>query len=227
MKQLFLVRHARAENMKEGMNDFSRILLKEGIQDAKNISRKIKLRVNGNTIFLSSPANRALETAHIFAQKLHYPAAKILLHDSLYNDSTNEDFFELIRGVDDSYDTAFVFGHNPALNILASSLLKGFEFNIPKSGVVAFEFDTNFWEEIDKQAVILMSFKYPFKKAGKAKDFEKTVTSLLSREILDVFSRINPVYSKEMRKSVEKQSYRLSRRFIKELNRKTHEKTDK
>jgi phosphohistidine phosphatase len=225
MKNVFLVRHAKAENLKEGLSDFSRSLLKEGMNDAKCMAKKIRDKISGTMMFISSPASRALETAHIFAEKLDYPIAKILLKDSVYSESSPESFIALLHEIEDSYDTAVLFGHNPAISDFASVLINGFEFDIPKSGVLAFEFAQSSWKEIGQHTGILKCVEYPSEKCGKENQFQRMLSAKISFAISEILNRINPDSSKSILKSVEKHAGKTAKNFTKELRRKPHEKS--
>ncbi|RPH51476.1 MAG: hypothetical protein EHM85_06450 [Desulfobacteraceae bacterium] len=176
MKTICFVRHATAEDRKKGVSDISRTLVNEGVKEAKNAAKRIKDRVFVNSrsvIFISSPANRALETAHIFARKLNYPESKILHKDAVYNDSSSKSFFTIIKEIDEVHDAAVLFGHNPSLSELTSSLIKGFKFDIPKSGIVILVFSQNSWKAIKKQTGILTYFEYPDEKSKKQTNFKR------------------------------------------------------
>jgi phosphohistidine phosphatase len=217
MKNIFLVRHAKAEILKEGISDFSRSLVKDGINDAKDMAKKIRDKISGNVLLISSPANRALETAHIFAEKLNYPITKILLKESMFDGSSAEDFLAILKETEDSYDTVMFFGHNPTISEFASLLINDFEFDIPKSGVLAFEVAQNSWKEIEQHTGILKYVEYPSEKCGKENQFQRVVSAEISSAISKVLSRINPDSSKDLLKSIEKHAEKLAKNFSKEF----------
>lgn len=192
MKTLILVRHAKAEARREYKSDFDRILLKKGAKDAKKIAETIINRVSGKTLFMSSNTNRAFETAHIFAEKLGYSTVRILLKDMIYNNPSQEQFLELIKKTEESYETVIIFGHNPSLSEFASYLIKDFEFDIPHAGIAAFSFDKKRWKEIEKQSGILKFAEYPVKRSKETKLFESAFTTKISKLILEALKNINP-----------------------------------
>lgn len=225
MKNVLLVRHAKADNLREGLSDFSRSLIKEGMNDAKDMAKKIRDKISGSMIFISSPANRALETAHIFAEKFDYPTTKILLKDSVYEDASPESFIALLHEIEDSYDTAVLFGHNPSISAFASVLIKDFEFGMPKSGVLGFEFALSSWKEIGVHTGILKCVGYPSEKCGKEDPFQRALSAEISFAVSQVLNRINPASSEKILKSVEKHAGKIAKNFTKNLRRKPHEKT--
>ncbi|MGD9732298.1 MAG: histidine phosphatase family protein [Desulfamplus sp.] len=224
MKNLFLVRHAKAETMKEYDSDFSRPLIKKGLKDAKKMAEKIKERFKGNALFISSPSNRAFETAHIFAGKLNYPTVKILLKDTIYYDPSPEQLLELIKEIDDAYDTIMLFGHNPYLSQFASFLIKDFEFDIPKCGVAAFAFDKQSWKEIELQSGILKFAEYPEKSSKDVNSFEQSLIIKISEAISEALKDINPDAASNVLKSIAKHSAKLACNFTGSLKSKKADK---
>ncbi|MBF0204246.1 MAG: histidine phosphatase family protein, partial [Desulfamplus sp.] len=219
MKNLLLVRHAKAQTAKEDNHDLSRHLLKKGLKDAKKMAEKIKSRISGKVLFITSDADRAFETAHVFAQKLKYPTTKILLKSLVYHDPTPEKFLKLIQETDNSYNTVILFGHNPSLSTFASYLIKDFEFDIPKCGVAAFAFDKNSWKEIEKQGGILKFAEYPVRKSEKISAFENTLIVKITESILDALENINPDAAKNVLKLIAKHSAKLAGNFTDTLKR--------
>ncbi|MBF0378116.1 MAG: histidine phosphatase family protein [Desulfamplus sp.] len=219
MKNLLLVRHAKAEPMREFDYDFTRHLVKKGLKDAKKMADKIKNRLSGKVLFISSNSDRAFETAHVFAGRLDYPTTKILLKDFIYHDPKPEQFLELINATDDSYDTIILFGHNPSLNLFASSLIKDFEFDIPKCGVAAFEFDKNSWKEIEKQGGVLKFAEYPVRKSEEVSAFENTLIVKITQSIMEALENINPDAANNLLKSIAKHSAKLAGNFTDTLKR--------
>ena len=224
MKKVFLIRHAKAENLKEGLSDFSRSLVKEGMKESKDIAKKITDEVSDNMILISSPAHRALETAHIFAEKLNYPAAKILLKDSVYTESSSESFMTLLEEIEDTYDAVMLFGHNPGISEFASLLIteKDFQFDIPKSGILEFDFSQNSWKEIEKHTGLLRRVDYPKKYRNR---FKESLNVKISQAFSELLNRINTDSSKNIQQSVEKHAAKIAKKFTKDLRRKTHEKS--
>lgn len=148
MKTLILVRHAKAANRHKHLSDLERALTPGGQKDAKRAARTLKAKGIVPSLLVSSPANRALETAHVFAAELDYPIHKIALKQSAYDAMDAEPLFSMIRETEDHHDTVLLFGHNPSLEEFASSLLLGFESDLPKAGVVEISIDKESWRDI-------------------------------------------------------------------------------
>lgn len=224
MKTIILVRHATAEDMKEGVSEISRSLVKEGVKEAKSAAKFIKERISGDSessIFISSPADRALETAHIFANKTNYPAAKILIKEMIYSDPLSESFLTMIHELPDSYNTAVVFGHNPSISEWASLLVKQFEFDMPKSCVVGIEFNMDSWKELKKESGTIKYFVYLDENSKKYDKLCNNLGSKLAPYISQWLAAINLEASICCSKAVEKQANKIIRLFLEELNGKT------
>ncbi|MGB5106122.1 MAG: histidine phosphatase family protein [Candidatus Zixiibacteriota bacterium] len=148
MKALILVRHAKAANRHKHFSDFERPLTSQGEKDAKRLARELKSRGIQPGQIISSPANRALETAHILARELDYPIQRIFLKQSVYDAPDFEALYGAIRNIEDQHETAILVGHNPSLEQLAASLVAGFEICIPKAGVVQIRLEKDSWRDV-------------------------------------------------------------------------------
>jgi len=123
MRSLFLIRHAKAVDISLSARDFDRDLQQKGIQRAEKIASDLKktLTIDQNTLFISSPANRAIQTAKIFASILGYPAENIRDSKELY-DAHFIEILKVINTVEDHFNKVLVFGHNPGLSNLVNYL---------------------------------------------------------------------------------------------------------
>ena len=84
MKTIVLVRHSKAANRTAEVADYYRPLKKKGKAESKEMAMKFaKLGIDPE-LFITSPANRALETAIEFAKVLKYPEKDIRHEESIY-----------------------------------------------------------------------------------------------------------------------------------------------
>ena len=123
MRSLFLIRHAKAVENNFAIKDFERDLQPKGIQQAESIALELKntITLDNNTLFISSPANRARQTAQIFASILDYPSENIQFTKELY-DAHFIDILSVINNVDDQFGQVLLFGHNPGISNLVNYL---------------------------------------------------------------------------------------------------------
>jgi phosphohistidine phosphatase len=148
LKVLHVVRHAKSAWDSEGVADIDRPLKPRGIRNAYEISRKLKLGGLIPQKIISSPADRALHTAVIFARVFEYPMAELEINTILYASST-EKVLDLIRGMADSYKKVMIFGHNPEFTDLVNYFVKSPLDNIPTAGVVTLKFNSAAWMGIE------------------------------------------------------------------------------
>jgi len=100
-------------------------------------------------LLITSPAKRALTTAKHFAKELNYKKEKIEVSEILYMASST-DFCNVIEKCDNSLKSIMLFSHNPGITDFAN-LISGSDIeNIPTTGTVRIDFDTNSWKEIKK-----------------------------------------------------------------------------
>ncbi|MEL1253452.1 histidine phosphatase family protein [Flavobacterium sp. DGU38] len=148
MKNLILIRHAKS-SWEAPLKDFDRPLMKRGILDAHNVSVAIGEFLPKTYTIWSSTAARATETAIIFAQNLSYPLESILFKDELY--TFDERHLEkVIKSCDNSLESVILFGHNEAITNFVNKFGDVFIDNVPTSGFVSLQFDSDSWDAIDK-----------------------------------------------------------------------------
>ncbi|MBP4136827.1 SixA phosphatase family protein [Flavobacterium geliluteum] len=148
MKNLVLIRHAKS-SWEAPLKDFDRPLMKRGIIDAHDVSVKISNFLPKTYIIWSSTAARASETALIFAQNLSYPIESIVYKDDLYTFDEKQ-LEKVIKSCDNSLESVILFGHNEAITNFVNKFGDVFIENVPTSGFVALQFETENWSTINK-----------------------------------------------------------------------------
>lgn len=114
--EIILIRHAKAEKKREDLEDIKRHLTQKGKEQFQKLVPKLKEKldpIDKQTIIIwSSPATRALETAHFVADELQMHISSI--HDFIYEG----DFEKLSSEVQKTDDntTILVVGHQPSLS---------------------------------------------------------------------------------------------------------------
>jgi len=160
MKRLIIVRHAKAE---QGgyEHDYHRKLSDIGKIDAHNIASDLKKREIFPDYIISSPADRALTTAKIFAEELEFSKQKIIEKKELYFDFSTLEFVEMIHEVPDEYETLFVFGHNPFIFFVAENMSHNFIGDMPTCSTVILDFNVTSWEKAEPRKGHLFLHLYP------------------------------------------------------------------
>jgi phosphohistidine phosphatase len=148
MKNLVLVRHAKS-NWDMPLKDIDRPLDQRGLQDAHLVSSKIQKHIPNKYIIWSSPAKRASDTAVIFAQNILYPIENIVYKDDLYTFDEKQ-LEEIIKSCANTFDSVILFGHNDAITNFVNKFGDIFIDNVPTSGFISLQFDTECWSEINK-----------------------------------------------------------------------------
>ncbi len=151
MKRVFIVRHAKA--VPYGYDeDFTRDLTDKGVNDAQRIGRELKSLDIVPDSMISSPANRAIQTALIFAENMGFNKKNILEIEDIYNGFTTSEFLGLINELPDSAKTAFFFGHNPSFHYFVNNLLEHFNDEMPTCSTVAIDFNVDSWKKVEARS---------------------------------------------------------------------------
>lgn len=146
-KTLYLVRHAKSSWKNPDLADSQRPLNKRGKRDAPLMGRTLRERREIPELLISSPAKRALSTAKLFAKEFNYKKGKIEISEILYMASSS-DFYNAIEKCNNFLKSIMLFSHNPGITDFVY-LISGYGIeNIPTSGTVRIDFDTDSWKGI-------------------------------------------------------------------------------
>ena len=146
------------------MGDYERPLNERGKRDAPEMARRLLKKKQHIDLFVSSPAKRAKRTAEFFAREFNVDEDKILFIPRLYH-AASLDFIETIQELDDAFDHAAIFSHNPGITDFASSLTATRIDDMPTCAVIAFKIMTDRWAEFKNAEKAFLFFDYP--KSGK------------------------------------------------------------
>lgn len=218
MKRIIIVRHAKAIDRTEDIGDFERSLTEKGRNDSIKMARRLKKRGILPDLMLSSPANRALETAQVFAEELGYSPQKILLRDSIYESNAAESFLYIFQELNDQIESAAIFGHNPSLSEFADILIDGFEHYIPKTAILEISYETDEWNKIMPGQGTLVDYDYPAKKIRIeeiGEQAENYIVMELERKISEFFNNMDSETAKALKDKIEKAGRKLARNFLK------------
>lgn len=148
MKRIILFRHGKS-GWNESVSDQFRSVIEKGIDRTKITAHKLQELLDTESLqVFSSIATRAKQTAEI-AKTIAFPHSDIQYEKELYTFS-HLVLKNWIKSLDNSIDSVLIFGHNPAFTDIAYDLGSTFILNVPTSGVVWIEFDTNQWNQIQK-----------------------------------------------------------------------------
>ncbi len=147
MKKLYLIRHGKSSWDEPGIPDMERPLIENGVRKTKRIIKYMNEQQITADLILSSPADRAFQTAVMVAEGIGYPVDKIRVERKIYEDYLDR-ILDLIYATPNTVNSLMIFGHNPTITHLANLFLHpGIEL-LPTTGVVCISFDTDKWEKI-------------------------------------------------------------------------------
>jgi phosphohistidine phosphatase len=145
MKTVILCRHAKSD-WPESIADIRRPLKQRGIKDANFLGDLLRSQAFRPDLIMTSPAQRAKQTAEIVSTCISYPGELREEPDIYYEGETK--LISLIRTLPIGVDTVMVFGHNPTLENLVQRLLGSQAmFDMPTCGMACFETYEAHWRD--------------------------------------------------------------------------------
>lgn len=162
MKNLILIRHAKS-SWDAPLVDKDRPLSKRGINDAHLMAVHVEGYLPKSFIVWSSTAQRAKNTACIFAESLSIPQETILFNDDLYTFEARR-LEQIIKSCDNQYDNLILFGHNGAITNFVNTFGNRVVENVPTAGFVSLSFDVDDWRDIRRGKTEKVLFPSDLKK---------------------------------------------------------------
>lgn len=161
MKKLLIVRHAKSSWDNLYVSDFDRPLNERGQRDAPMMAQEMKKIGLCPQAIYTSTANRALKTATYFKEIMDIDNSNFHEDNSLYH-AMVENIMSVINNMDDKYSFASIFGHNPGISEVVSTLTNDPKyFEMPTNGVCYFEFNTDKWNKCTSKNATVKGFYYP------------------------------------------------------------------
>lgn len=156
MKKIVFIRHGKS-SWSHNLPDIERPLKKRGVKDGKLISEVFKNQQFSPDLVFSSPANRANSTCKLFLKTLNISKSKEIIVDDLY-DFAGQKVIRFIQNLDDNLENVMLFGHNYAFTSLVNALGDKYIDNLPTTGLVLIEFETNTWKDLSNGVSKMMLF---------------------------------------------------------------------
>jgi len=167
MKTLILMRHAKSAWGDAGQADFDRCLNPRGLKDAAQMGQRLhdylkQLNIKLDKV-ISSPAKRALQTSQLVCEAYGYPQTQIETQAGIYESSVNNLFHNHIHGLDETWQTAMLVGHNPGMHGLAYALSdsKTAVIDVPTCTLMIFQVQVEKWADIADSQNPLRLIDYP------------------------------------------------------------------
>jgi phosphohistidine phosphatase len=140
--QIYLLRHAIAEEAEAGKSDRDRALVPEGRKKLKEVLRLARQADTAISLILTSPYRRARETAEIVADLLANEA-ELLETAALEPGGQVEGVWSELRA-HKPLDSVMLVGHEPLLSSIAAFLLNSpsLRVDFKKSALVRLDIET-------------------------------------------------------------------------------------
>ena len=148
MKNLLLIRHAKS-NWEVPNSDFDRGLTENGIKKSMKCAKAAAFLINDNSLIWSSAAVRAYETSKIFMKCWDLSLHRIEKKQQLYAFSAFE-LEQIVKSCPNECENLILFGHNCAITDFVNKFGDNFIDNVPTSGLVSINFETDDWKNIAK-----------------------------------------------------------------------------
>lgn len=158
IKELFLVRHATANEAEKGRKDSERELSPKGYQDATRLGYHLLEQQQVIDLMLVSTAQRARSTAEILAEQMHY-GERIDHSDELYQASVRS-VLSLINQQSEAVRRLMIVGHNPTLTYLMEYLTGEAVNGLVPGGLFLLQIPVP-WAEVSQQTATLDTYLDP------------------------------------------------------------------
>ena len=148
MKTVYLMRHGKSKQGPQYTTDFERLLAKRGKRDAERVGAFLVERDCLPDLMLSSPAERARDTALRCADAADYQG-EVRFLDVLYF-TGDETYLELLWGLEDTVGSVMFVGHNPTTESAIETLCGAYA-RMPTAAVARIDFAIERWKDLDEE----------------------------------------------------------------------------
>ncbi len=131
-KELILMRHGKSDWGK-ALPDYQRPITKRGFRESAKVGLWLREQGLVPELLISSPAQRARDTAETIAANMDYSVENILWNESVYMADVSE-LLDVIATTSDECASLMLVGHNPGLEDLLFYLTENLD--IPEDGKV-------------------------------------------------------------------------------------------
>jgi len=167
MKNLYIIRHAKAKLFREGQEDHDRELNKTGKIEASICGKWINNLDKKLDIIYSSSSVRTHQTTKIIIEEIEYNP-QIIIEPKLYL-SEEHNLLNHIKALDDNMDNVAIIGHEPGLKrlavLLTGNYTQGLEGVLEKkfstSTVAIITFNVSLWSALSEREGYLFEYFNP------------------------------------------------------------------
>ena len=144
MRTLYLVRHVKSSWADPRQSDFDRPLNGRGERDVPFMAKLFAAKGEAVQLIVTSPAVRALTTAHLFADALDISNGDFHQEQALYLADVPT-LLRVVNALPDDHQQAMLFGHNPGLTEFVHYLTGGGPDNLPTTGMARIDLPFDSW----------------------------------------------------------------------------------
>jgi phosphohistidine phosphatase len=149
MKTLYLLRHAESSWDDSGLQDFERPLNGRGREAAPLVGRYMRRKDVRPDLLLSSPAERARQTATLVSEAAGLTAP--LRHDERIYEADTARLLEVVSQVEEEAGAVLLVGHNPGMEGLLE-LLTGERRGMPTAALACVGLEVEKWGRVRERA---------------------------------------------------------------------------
>ena len=160
MKKLTIIRHAKSSWEHPEVDDLSRPLNDRGKRAIPLIGNFLLLKKNIPDLIMSSPADRAMQTAIGIGEIMGYKKEKIRIFRDIYFGDASA-VLQLLQNSDNKYRNLFLFGHEPILSSLIFKLTGDSLEKFPTCSAYCILFDIKMWRGLKLNSGICEFFVNP------------------------------------------------------------------
>ena len=160
VRLLTLIRHAKSSWQHAGLGDFERPLNDRGRLEVQSMGRRLAAIDFRPALLVTSPAERALDTAQAIAWEIGCPRSAIDPVADLYGAGVRQ-LVDVVRGLDPQLEDVALVAHNPGITDFFAWLCDSPIQNVPPCGVARLELEIASWSEIAPGCALQLDFDYP------------------------------------------------------------------
>ena len=219
MRTITLVRHATAVDKSQDVADFDRGLTKDGSEETRAVARALQAEEMVPDLILSSPAVRAFETARKLAKILGYPKKDIVVVDSLYENIEPPKVLELLKSLNDDFQSVMVVGHDPVLSEFAGHFGKDVSVELPKGSALCLRRNRKKWANLlrnDGQLKFLVVAEKPAPQKSK-KEVKKTLSESMQEKLAEAIVAADFPKSNKVEKKIKATAKELADKLSKTM----------
>ncbi|MBF0623856.1 MAG: histidine phosphatase family protein [Magnetococcales bacterium] len=158
-RELILLRHGKSDWKTEAGSDFDRPLAERGLRDAPRMGRWLAREGLKPDHFVSSPAQRARQTALLIGRELGVPVDAIRWDSRIYAAEVS-DLLQVLADAPPQAHRVLLVGHNPGLELLLGHLAAMTDGVVKTATAILLDMATD-WRSLGKGCARLRLIKHP------------------------------------------------------------------